>query len=111
MANFVLRCPQTGFNVQHRWPDEEKPDDDEVYQAVACPACTRMHLINRSTGKPLATFCTNLPRCRTCGYTYNEESGDPNEGLAPGTRWADIPEDWVCPLCGTPKSDFDMIEL
>jgi len=47
----------------------------------------------------------------TCGYTYNEESGDPNEGLAPGTRWADIPDDWVCPLCGTPKSDFDMIEL
>jgi hypothetical protein len=53
MVDFVFRCPQTGFNVQHRWPDEEKSDDDEVYETVACPACTRMHLINKSTGKPL----------------------------------------------------------
>ena len=50
-------------------------------------------------------------QCRTCGYLYDEAEGDPGEGLAPGTRWADIPADWVCPLCGTPKSDFDMVEL
>jgi rubredoxin len=31
--------------------------------------------------------------CRTCGYVYEEQSGDPDEGIAPGTRWADIPED------------------
>jgi hypothetical protein len=53
MVDFVFRCPQTGFNVQHRWPDEEKSDEDKVYETVACPACTRMHLINKSTGKPL----------------------------------------------------------
>jgi len=50
-------------------------------------------------------------QCRTCGYIYEELLGDPAEGLAPGTRWADIPESWICPLCGTPKRDFDMIEL
>ena len=50
-------------------------------------------------------------QCRTCGYIYDEEKGDPDEGLAPGTRWAEIPDDWVCPECGTPKSDFDMVEL
>lgn len=50
-------------------------------------------------------------QCRTCGYLYSEADGDPDEGLAPGTRWADIPEDWLCPLCGTPKSDFDMVEI
>ena len=50
-------------------------------------------------------------QCRTCGYLYDEEAGDPAEGLAPGTRWADIPADWTCPLCGTPKADFDMIEI
>jgi len=50
-------------------------------------------------------------QCRTCGYIYDEEQGDPAEGLAPGTRWADIPAGWICPMCGTPKSDFDMIEL
>jgi hypothetical protein len=53
IVDFVFRCPQTGFNVQHRWPDEEKSDDDKVYETVACPACTRMHLINKSTRKPL----------------------------------------------------------
>jgi len=47
-------------------------------------------------------------QCRTCGYLYDEAAGDPDEGLAPGT---DIPQDWACPMCGTPKSDFDMIEL
>lgn len=50
-------------------------------------------------------------QCRTCGYLYDEEAGDPHEGLAPGTRWTDIPSDWICPTCGTPKSDFDMVEL
>ena len=50
-------------------------------------------------------------QCRTCGYIYEEEAGAPLEGLAPGTRWADVPADWICPLCGTPKADFDMVEL
>jgi rubredoxin len=50
-------------------------------------------------------------RCQTCGYVYDERKGDPDEGLAPGTRWADIPGDWICPVCGTAKSDFDMVEL
>jgi rubredoxin len=50
-------------------------------------------------------------QCRTCGYVYDEAAGAPDEGLAPGTRWADIPEDWIRPDCGTPKSDFDMVEV
>jgi len=50
-------------------------------------------------------------QCRTCGYVYSEEHGDPAEGLAPGTRWADIPGSWICPMCGTAKADFDMIEI
>ena len=50
-------------------------------------------------------------QCRTCGFIYNEADGLPDEGIAPGTRWADIPDTWICPLCGTRKADFDMIEL
>ncbi|MBI1331119.1 MAG: rubredoxin [Alphaproteobacteria bacterium] len=50
-------------------------------------------------------------QCTTCGYIYDEAAGDQSEGLKPGTRWTDIPEDWVCPACGTPKSGFTMIEL
>lgn len=49
--------------------------------------------------------------CPNCGYTYNEEKGDPKNGLAPGTRWKDIPEDWVCPDCGMIKAEFEMIEI
>lgn len=49
-------------------------------------------------------------QCRTCGFVYEEEFGAPEEGLAPGTRWRDVPDTWKCPSCGTAKSEFDMIE-
>lgn len=45
--------------------------------------------------------------CRACGLIYDEEMGDPDSGLAPGTRFEDIPEDWECPLCGVTKLDFE----
>ena len=38
--------------------------------------------------------------CDVCGYVYDPEIGDPDNGVAPGTAWEDVPEDWVCPLCG-----------
>lgn len=44
--------------------------------------------------------------CNLCGYVYDEEAGAPDEGIAPGTKWADVPEDWACPLCGATKEDF-----
>lgn len=44
--------------------------------------------------------------CHACGLIYNEAEGDPDSGLAPGTRFADIPDDWSCPLCGVTKADF-----
>jgi len=44
--------------------------------------------------------------CDLCGYVYDEEAGLPDEGIAPGTKWEDVPEDWVCPLCGAGKSEF-----
>lgn len=49
--------------------------------------------------------------CAQCGYIYDESKGDPEEGFAPGTRWADIPEDWQCPDCGACKQDFDMVQI
>ncbi len=44
--------------------------------------------------------------CSVCGYVYDETKGSPEHGIAPGTAWDDIPEDWVCPLCGAAKSEF-----
>ncbi len=48
--------------------------------------------------------------CQACGLIYNEADGDPDSGLAAGTRYCDIPEDWACPLCGVTKSDFEIYE-
>jgi hypothetical protein len=53
MDNFIFQCPRTGLNVPHTWLDEDKPVDSTVYEIVVCPACTGVHLINRSTGKVL----------------------------------------------------------
>jgi rubredoxin-NAD+ reductase len=48
--------------------------------------------------------------CRACGLIYDEEEGDPDSGLLPGTRFEDIPDDWECPLCGVTKTDFELFE-
>ena len=45
--------------------------------------------------------------CSVCGYTYDEAKGIPEAGIEPGTAWADLPEDWICPLCGAEKGEFD----
>ncbi|MCP1572945.1 rubredoxin [Herbaspirillum rubrisubalbicans] len=50
-------------------------------------------------------------QCIFCGFVYDEALGIPNEGVAPGTTWADFPEDWMCPECGATKADFQMIEI
>ncbi len=44
--------------------------------------------------------------CNVCGYIYDEEKGDPDNGIKAGTKWSDLPADFVCPLCGVAKSDF-----
>ncbi len=49
--------------------------------------------------------------CIICGWIYEEEKGAPEEGIAPGTKWEDIPDDWVCPDCAASKEDFEMIEV
>jgi len=46
-----------------------------------------------------------------CGYIYDEALGAHDEGIAPGTAWEDIPEDWYCPDCGASKEDFEMVEV
>jgi flavin reductase (DIM6/NTAB) family NADH-FMN oxidoreductase RutF/rubredoxin len=45
--------------------------------------------------------------CKVCGYVYDPEKGDPDGGVAPGTAFDKIPDDWVCPVCGAAKSEFE----
>ena len=49
--------------------------------------------------------------CLICGFIYSEAAGLPDEGIAPGTRWEDIPMNWTCPECGARKEDFEMVEV
>ena len=49
--------------------------------------------------------------CLGCGFLYDEKLGLPEHGIPPGTRWVDIPDEWVCPDCGTPKSGFEMVAI
>lgn len=48
--------------------------------------------------------------CTICGYEYDPAVGDPDGGIAPGTAFEDIPDDWVCPVCGVGKDSFEKAE-
>ncbi len=66
-----------------------------------------------------STTLSKIPRstlvkkwqCLVCGFIYDEELGLPEDGIAPGTRWDEIPDDWMCPECGVGKEDFEMVEI
>jgi rubredoxin len=49
--------------------------------------------------------------CLVCGFIYDEAQGWPDDGIAPGTRWEDLPLGWCCPDCDARKEDFEMIEV
>ncbi|MBK8537231.1 MAG: rubredoxin [Candidatus Competibacteraceae bacterium] len=49
--------------------------------------------------------------CLICGWIYDEEKGWPDDGIAPGTCWDDVPLTWTCPECGATKNDFEMVEI
>jgi rubredoxin len=49
--------------------------------------------------------------CIVCGLIYEEENGWPEEGIVAGTKWGDVPNDWVCPDCGVGKDEFEMMEV
>ena len=49
--------------------------------------------------------------CIVCGWIYDEAKGWPDDGIAPGTKWEDVPDDWLCPDCQVTKADFEMLEI
>ena len=61
--------------------------------------------------KPSSNAEFKTYQCLLCAFVYDEAAGLPDEGIAPGTRWEDVPESWTCPDCSAGKSDFDMVEV
>jgi rubredoxin len=63
---------------------------------------SRWHLLRKQKGE------TDMKKyvCNICGYVYDPAVGDPDNGIAAGTAFEDLPEDWVCPLCAAPKEEF-----
>ncbi len=77
-------------------------------------ACTRIAMIAQERDTNAGTGSSRRFRrfmCLGCGFLYDEERGWPEEGIAPGTRWEDIPAGWRCPDCGTAKAQFEMVEI
>ncbi len=98
--------PEAGIAPGTRWAD--LPED------WRCPLCgAPKELFELKETAPAAPSAPPAPApsgkyaCAVCGYAYDESAGAPDIGIAPGTRWADIPEDWVCPICGAPKPVFE----
>ena len=49
--------------------------------------------------------------CTVCGYIYDPAEGDPDNGIDPGTKFEDLPDDWVCPVCGATKDQFERVQI
>lgn len=47
--------------------------------------------------------------CLLCSWAYDEKEGDPANGIPPGTKWEDVPDSWMCPMCGVSKDEFEAV--
>lgn len=94
--------------------------DGDVLSEKACMTYEYYHQVKRGvTPKTAPNYVeekkevsTKMPKykCSVCGWVYDPEIGDPEGSIAPGTPFEKLPDDWVCPVCGAAKSDFERIE-
>jgi len=63
-----------------------------------------------SNTAPIGGTSLDKWECVLCGYIYDPEVGDDTQDILPGTKWEDLPDDWVCPICGAGKEDFEKVE-
>jgi flavin reductase (DIM6/NTAB) family NADH-FMN oxidoreductase RutF/rubredoxin len=89
--------------------------DADVLTEDACMTYEYYHQVKRGTTPKSAPSYVEKKEeksgmkkyeCTVCGYVYDPEEGDPDSGIAPGTAFEDLPDDWVCPICGASKEDF-----
>ncbi|PIQ89695.1 MAG: hypothetical protein COV72_01905 [Candidatus Omnitrophica bacterium CG11_big_fil_rev_8_21_14_0_20_42_13] len=88
---------KVGFDIEEA-PKEKIPPKAANKERLAQPSAAKEQKVS---GKY---------RCKVCGYIYDPEKGDPDNGVAPGTAFEDLPDDWKCPECGVNKEQFEAIK-
>ena len=83
---------------------EQEQELDALADAIAASIVPGFESNHDNEGKENSEMKKYV--CDVCGYVYDEAQGDPDNGVAAGTKWEDVPEDWVCPLCGVGKDQF-----
>ncbi|GMG86479.1 FAD-dependent oxidoreductase [Biformimicrobium ophioploci] len=122
------------YDESKGWPDDGIPPGtrwEDIPDDWSCPECgvgkedfemievrsaaTDTKPAAPAAAKTASTAAETTPfrtwECTVCGWVYDEAEGWPDDGIAPGTRWEDIPDDWTCPECGVAKQDFQMVPL
>ena len=93
--------------------------DTDVLSEKVCMTYDYYHQVKRGTTPTTAPVHveekeggSKMPKyeCTVCGYVYDPEVGDQDGNIAPGTPFEDLPDDWVCPVCGASKGDFEKVE-
>ena len=94
--------------------------DTDVLTEDKCMTYDFYHQVKRGTApktaptyieeKRMEKMQASKYRCTVCGYIYDPELGDEDSGVKPGTPFEELPDDWVCPVCGAGKSDFEKVE-
>lgn len=114
-------CPDCGVGKQDFEMSEVKTapsaatiatGNSTVVAAMAAEKAEVTAIVAQQTALAAAvTIEYSVWECLICGWQYDESLGLPEDSIAPGTRWEDIPEDWLCPDCGVGKQDFEMVEV
>ena len=105
-----------GRGVEADVLQEEQPLTYKYYREVMrgkAPATAPTHVVkndkSESKSKNKETKMAKY-ECTVCGYIYDPEEGDPENGIEPGTSFEELPDDWVCPVCGVGKDEFEKVE-
>ena len=102
-------CPEL-FAMNENGQAEAFGEGDGSEALGSCPAGAiseeAMETVEETVAETETTEAPARYVCSVCGYVYDPEKGDPDGGIEPGTAFEDIPEDWVCPLCGVGKNMF-----
>jgi rubredoxin len=98
-----VECPLVGKTTEHIDFVVVRENTEDMYAGVG-------GWLKKNTADEVATQTAYRTwMCVVCGFIYDEAVGIPEEGIAAGTRWDDVPDTWTCPDCGVTKDDFEMI--